>query len=119
MTCPASALAFVVITAGAIYDADGPRFEGRTTRLEPATDGYVDAPEIGDNAECPLEHRRGIAARDRLRELAPIRLCVLSERGYYGRHITRAWTTDGVDVTDILLAEGHLTTERDHDWCAS
>ena len=95
----------------------------------------VDAPEIGDRAECPAEHRAGIAARDRARALVAgaRRVEARPAQGNAGERWRDAedWprdrfrrrlatiSVDGRDLGELLIAEGHAARWRGYktDWC--
>lgn len=86
-----------------------------TVRLV-AEAGPLDAPELAGSPRCRREAcdvRAGDAARDRLREILgqPAELiCAGQDR--YRRTLCRV-RVNGVDVGDMLVAEGHAVIRND------
>ena len=96
-----------------IVDGDGLWAGRERIRIE-----NIDAPEI-DQAKCPAERARGIAARDRL--LVVLKGGFTIERtgqDRFGRTLARL-TVDGVDVGEIMVRGGHARrwTGRRGSWC--
>lgn len=100
-----------------VYDGDTIRVTllDRTSPLLVVTYGptpvrlaHIDAPEV--RTRDLVEKSAGLAARDRLRELAPVgSLAILHDFGTekYGRILAQV-NVNGVNVSEVLLAEGHV-----------
>lgn len=78
---------------------------GPITALELRLARY-DAPEVGPKAKCKAEREAGDRATEALRDLTRNRVRVVSRLEFeaYGRMIAEAWTRDGRNVSDAMLA---------------
>jgi micrococcal nuclease len=97
-----------------VIDGDTLRRDGAIYRLY----GF-DAPEIR-LAKCGAERALGIAAKDRMRELAAMgAIEALPKREKYGRTLVR-FCVRGKDAAEIMISEGLAQAydgRKKPDWC--
>lgn len=111
------------------YVLDGDTFAARVLLDEDITITVrvrladVDTPEI--NGKCEREIEMALRARDRLAELLPVGSTVdlrdVADDKYLGRIDARVFTSDGRDVTRILINEKlgrPYDGGRRDSWCA-
>lgn len=116
----------IVVTVLSTYDGDTFRARAHLSTGQNATFSVrlrgVDTPEIGRNARCADEERRGLEARDyldRLLRITPVELTALGPDKYKGRIDARVHA-GGVDVAAALIAAGlgrPYGRGRRQSWC--
>lgn len=80
----------------------------------------IDAPEIGDSAQCAAEIDKGRAARDRLAGVMSdgFHVVTTGEVDRYGRSLATIVLSDGREAGELLVSEGLAGIYgRDNDWC--
>ncbi|MEF2549538.1 thermonuclease family protein [Aurantimonas sp. E1-2-R+4] len=79
----------------------------------------IDTPEIS-KPECAAEKRKGLAARDRLRNLMSAGYSLTQDgTGYYGRTLVTVTLADGRDAGEVLVQEGlsQRWPNTGNPWC--
>lgn len=103
-----------------IVDGDTGWHRGENWRLVGSLGG-VDTPEIS-RPGCAEEKRKGVAARDRLRELMGSGYEIArGKKDRYERTLVTITLSDGRDAGDVLIAEGlaQRWPNRGNVWCAT
>lgn len=111
----------VMLTASrpAVWVIDGDTIDVRGERVRVAN---LDAPDVGSHAKCPLEERRGQAAKTfairLVRDAGEVGLADRQGQDRYGRSLARV-TLDGADFAGLMIAAGHGRPwlGRSSDWC--
>lgn len=114
-------LLLVMLTASrpAVWVIDGDTIDVRGERVRVAN---LDAPDVGSHAKCPLEERRGQAAKAYairlVRGAGEVGLADRQGQDRYGRSLARV-ILDGGDFAEMMIAAGHGRPwrGRSSDWC--
>lgn len=100
---------------------DGDTIDVRGERVRVAN---LDAPDVGSHAKCPLEERRGRAAKAYairlVRGTGQIGLADRQGEDRYGRTLARV-TLDGADFAGLMIEAGHGRPwrGRSSNWCVA
>lgn len=114
-------LLLVMLTASRppVWVIDGDTIDVRGERIRVAN---LDAPDVGSHAKCPLEERRGKAAKAYtirlVRGTGQVGLTDRQGEDRYGRTLARI-TLDGTDFAGLMIGAGHGRPwrGRSSNWC--
>ena len=113
----------VLLTASRppVWVIDGDTIDVRGERIRVVN---LDAPDVGSHAKCPLEERRGQAAKSYaialVRSADEVGLADREGQDRYGRSLARV-TLDGEDFAAMMIDAGHGRPwrGRSSNWCVA